>query len=137
MRFVHSHNKISQQESSKWKWQIWTSKNVIILLTEYNHKMIWKKTKWFVISDRLSPLLVESHLDWNFQIISSSLSLKTLEWSLKYAIFQHLGSLVDENLNRVINLIYQKIEQATLYKIWYTTIHPNSAGACYWGTKFA
>ena len=47
-----------------------------------------------------------------------------------------VSSLMDENRNRAISLICQKIEQVTLYKTHYTSIHPNSAGPYYCKAKF-
>jgi hypothetical protein len=49
---------------------------------------------------------------------------------------KYLGSLADKNQKRVKSFIYQKIEQVTLYKTYYTSIRPNSAGARYYEKKF-
>ena len=53
----------------------------------------------------------------------------------KTSVDKSFDSLADKNQTRVKSLIYQKIEQVTLYKTHYTTIHTNSAGPCYCEAK--
>ena len=113
---------------------------VQICMVYERHKMISKRTRYFVKSDKCPSLLVEIHPNWKVQIILSNFLEKNSRIKTKIcaetSVDKRVSSLVAGNQSRVRSLIYQKIEQVTLYKTYYATIQLNWGGTCYHETKF-
>ena len=94
------------------------------------------KEKTMSIKIFINPILIIGiPLSLKFQLSLLSFSFekpKNMNWNRqKTVVDKHFDSLTLENWKRLQSSIYQKIEQATLYKTYKTTIHPNSEGVFY------
>ena len=80
-------------------------------------------------------LIIEFSLNLKFQIDLLNFSFEKFENTncnvQKTEVVEHFDLLAHENGNSAQSCIYQKIEQVTLYKIYQTTIQPNSEGDFY------